>query len=599
MSSADPAAGVQEDEIPPPLTPEQLLSSAPATPEHQWRPRFRARESFDAIEEFLYLVEPIPVRTPAQPTHALQVASTPRLEEVKYGPILAAVGLKPEGPRLPKRLAQSSGVETKVPNHVLQAHVQADYQQPLLQNLQAASANKLRALPPKISDTIMQMALVSPSCWLNIDAVISEVYENWWQVWEQSSHLARNPAGTPLRLVIYIGDGCFGVPWLTAEAAVILLSQGRPTLNFKIEAVIVYDGFEPSQVMQGQLSKHGEGPFTGVRVIHRPKLELFAHDVAFGDRALLEGCKWLGLMPLKVFKHLEGLPNDQTTFHRDEYFHMWQWYRGLRKLEEITGRGNGVAVTGTAATFSRADRVFLTAYFGAETNTNASDLGRADRSCTWWVSPSGLPQMLRLQKEAHPGLLSPSAPLSDGFVWMPSAMGSEEGEWCPPYVTPLYPTKLMQMSSGQDNTVGTKLYCNSFRVQHPVTMETKYGGVEFVMRQLGLTGTLIANMQVKFPCLGAFDRRDGKTTRCSPFHSTTCGQFMLCHNCRCIVEGLTEGWELGSAVEVVSKALDMAVVHWTIEKYPSRFSTFSCPVHECDDQCRVGLKPDWSAMPEA
>jgi hypothetical protein len=50
-------------------------------------------------------------------------------------------------------------------------------------------------------------------------------------------------------LVIYIGDGSFGVPWLAVNKALEAVIGNFPQTQFRVESVITYDDFSPSQYM--------------------------------------------------------------------------------------------------------------------------------------------------------------------------------------------------------------------------------------------------------------------------------------------------------------------------------------------------------------
>ena len=583
-----------------PRTPDELVSTDASGGPESWLPRFRNPPSFDPIEQFLYEQSGNPNAVPKAELPAKASGVEIRVPATKYGPILSSVGLMKDSAMASRPAAGSQSADLKIPPHVLKAHVQANYQQTLTQALHPKTVDKLRALPPKVVDTVLTMALVSPSCWKNLDTVIDEVYEGWWPIWRASTQLALAPQSNnaPLRLVLYLGQGGWGLPWVAAEGMLLLVKRHNPKVQIRVEGIVVYDDIPPSQTIIGHLARNPGGAFAGVAIHYRKSLQEFPQDVETQDRAMLAGCRWFALMQIPILKKLEPLENEQTSTHRAEYQFLWAWYSGIQKLEQIAGRAQGVAVTGTAANFKAAELDFLSGYFGKLTSTDAAQLQRAERQAAWMVSPHGLPSKLELDAAMHPGSMAPSAPLSDGYCWMPSSL--DVGEAChPPFITPIYPSKLFQMTTGADSSVGTKVYCQCLKVTHPVSNHVKYGGVEFVLRQLGAEGTGITHMSKLYPCLVSFDRRDGKTMRCPPMYATKCGEFMLCHNCRCIVEGLATGWDIPSAVEICFRALTLAWSEWTQGDSPLKFNAWTRPAHVCDDQCRVDVQPpEWTAMQE-
>ena len=249
-----------------PLTPDELVSTeTPEAAAQSWVPRFRAAPSFDPIEQFLYNDRP----TKQAKTSGAEV----QVDVTKYGPILASVGLMTDAAKASAPASSSQKQDLNIPPHVLQAHLQSNYQQTLMQSLHPKTVDKLRALPPKVVDTVLTMALVSPSCWKNLDTVIDEMYDGWWAIWRASTQLALTPAkAEPLRLVLYLGQGGWGLPWVAAEGMLQLFKHVHAKVELRVQAVVVYDDVMPSQTIIGHLAKRPAGPFEGAAIHYRKDL---------------------------------------------------------------------------------------------------------------------------------------------------------------------------------------------------------------------------------------------------------------------------------------------------------------------------------------
>ena len=593
-----------QDSVPAPASPMRLTRSGMTQTPRNLNPpgmsvfRHHPPEAWSPIEQFLYA-----------PNDERSCAKRPRLENTgsassssaspgvsssgKYGPFLNVQGLFHMSATrrlmagVVTGLPGESARPVAVPEIILKAHISSNYRAVLVDHLPEQSRMKLLALPMDVQDTLLRTCMVVSTCWQNIPAIIDDAYSSWWSVWQQASTMAAAPAALgSMRVAVFIARGAWGVPWTALETAILILAKERPDLQFRFELAWIYDDNVASQKVTADVTAAPE-VLRGCAVTHRRDVGSFAEDV-LSNLVSFKDMFWMALYSVPLVRQLEldCVAGAKLSPHLVMFRPLWSWYRGVQLLDNHLGRASGISIVGSSTTFPEAHARELELYFGSMCWTQSEELGRAERCTQWYVSPSSVEAggNQKLKPERHP-MFRASDPLPDGTTWAVAAAGGPGVALCPPCLSPAYPFKVLQISTGHDLRPGTMMYCQSLRIVSPSNTIKQYGGVPFVLAHLGLLGMRVSAACSKWPCLMEFDIRDGKS-RCPPVaYITTCGMHLFCHNCRCVMEGLLSGWELASAAEVIANALLQAASRWRGEAGPSTFRVFSLPAHECSDVC--------------
>lgn len=590
------------DSVPAPSTPMQSIRDGAAqTPSDQNPPgvsafRHHPPEARSPVEQFLYAPSDgrSDVKRPRLETtgRASGVCASPGVSSsCKYGPFLNAQGLFHMSATRRLMAGVVTGIPGEsarpvaVPDVILKAHVSSNYRAVLVDHLPEQSRMKLLALPMDVQDTLLRTCMVVSTCWHNFSSVIDDAYNSWWSVWQQASTLAAAPAAAgSMRMAVFIARGAWGVPWTALETAMLILAKERPDLHFRFELAWIYDDNVASQQMTADVIAVPE-VLRDCAVTHRRDVSSFSDDV-LSNLVSLKNMFWLALYSVPLVRQLEvgNVVAAKISPHLAVFRPLWSWYRGVQLLDDHLGRAAGISIVGSSTTFHETHARELELYFGSMCWTQSEELGRAERCTQWYVSPSSaeVGGHQKLKPERHPRFRA-TDPLPDGTTWAGAAGGEPRVLVCPPCLSPAYPVKVLQISTGDDIRPGTIMYCQSLRVVSPSNTMKQYGGVPFVLAHLGLLGMRVSAACSKWPCLMEFDIRDGKS-RCPPVaYITTCGVHLFCHNCRCVMEGLLTGWELGSAAEVIANSLLQAASRWRGDAGPNAFRVFSHPAHECSD----------------
>lgn len=508
----------------------------------------------------------------------------------QFGPFISAYGLMDlSSSRRPSGApAESSSSGGGIPPFVVQAHLSPNYKSIILSTLPQEIQARFIVLPDMVQDTILKMTMVCKTCWENLPSVIIDVHSTWYAVWGAASLSLQNPKTLGvISLAVFIMKSGWGVPWVCLEKTLTMLNSQMRDVSFRIEVVWVYEDDKVGDAMNADIISNS--PHRGnFRIMYMKTPADFATDLA--ARMLeLRNLRWISLMSIPLSSdHEYHKANDQYPLHDNMNRCIWSWYKGLQYLARELGPTSGINILGSVPSFVPPALNQLTYHFGPVVMTNAANHKRANRVIQWFPSPSCTPDDTQ-RFQLHQHQFDVRAPLADGSCWVggqnADANSGPLGN-VPPMLSPAYPKLLLQMNAGQSHDVYSPSVMTDLTMKNSQTGVQEYAGVCFLLTHLGLEGSMLPSALNRYPCIGKFDMRDGHSQNAGAMFMTSCGTYMLCHNCRYIFENLACQWDVFGGVEIIGGAIVRAVNYWRKGEGPHTFMTFVARGHTCTNECK-------------